>query len=1643
MPTKTRELDRQDDPLWLRTLPDGASLPPPVMTRAQVLPFGDLTWQNFERLCLRISATDGEAEACRLFGTQGQAQGGIDIYVRRRGSADYAVWQSKRRKSFGPIHVKAAVDDFLGGEWADKADRFVLCVQASLGSTQTLRGVEAQTARLSRKGIEFVPMDGERLSLELKSQPEIVDDFFGRPWVEWFCGASAAEALAGRLSREDLLHLRDRLRSCYAVHFSNVDPGVLSAVSVVTKTQALPLEHRYILPDLKEEITSEIMRESTTAESGPEEREDWPRERTRPSHHAAATDQPQWSRVPLDVWSGSVERNVILAGAGAGKSTLLRFLALDMLSPEPRLAALRRRWPDHLPVWVSFPFWTDRLTKRIGDGSVIDAIEAWFGMRVEDDLALLVRKALVDKRLLLLVDGLDEWPNETVANTALGLLREFVEIRDIPVIVTSRPHGFRLMTGIDSSWSISGLAPFSKSQQVDLASAWFVHLERSATVENDDTKALTSEERGRHRAKAFVAELGRSGDIAQLGSVPLLLTGLIALNIAQVRLPHNRFQAYAQLTNLFLQVHPDERQKAALALEPQFELDSTSRQHSFAALAYAIRSGVEGATPDAISMPAAVSVVANCLIGRIGLDRDDARRQAQSLLTIGEEVIGVLVRKSPREIGFFHRVFLDFLAANHLGSLGYDEQREIVQRHAADPLWRDVILCLLQLITRPAEVDGLIETVEGLSAKPAGAAARNVLLAEAAFGGSGCTPGMANRLADQIFAEIETGPWPTQRRELLDRAIDGLSSAVLKTQVSAKLGEWFPRWHSYGLASVFAEMADWPVDPDPLPVLWRGLHDEMPENRRAAAAALARRSSGDGDLKRQLERMVRAPASIGAAAAGVEALWRGWPDTQSTMEVINAARHSAAPLLEIVGIFGAVTLQHHTDDDFARLLEYIKDPDYRLIELLIEALIGGWKNDPRLKKEVLDRFGLGQVGSTFDVTLPVAIQGFPRDEEIAVKIADYIDRADLFFTGVRHPWHELTESFHDDTHVVQALERWVERKEKYREYEIAHAAKVAPTPTFKKALLECISEPTGLAFWPARALIDIWGPDDAEVRGAISAFADRPVERRQYVADLLPLVLSDKQRCRGLVLDVIDSPENIRIDFALAGLRRLGVDSTDQEAVELALSRDYIGERFLGENEASELIETFPNDARVIEIAKNHLRRYNGVLGTIARVYREDTEMRRSILAVAAPLQTNLRVAITERLGDRATFDDTSLGLLHDGKSEDEVEVVFRSVLGVAHARKTRFDVSTAYIGELREELRSIGPRMDARRPAALGALTFLERLDVFAMTKDLSGDKPVDFSIGWRHSAGSTFTFRFLAENWGNLVEAVGADQEMLDRLRFSHRDFLEEFGPHLGTNDRIKAFAFGLIDAESENGLPASTLRFVARERPGSGYLRQICERSLSHVASSSWSPWSSMTSRLTAAELLGRYFGGDDTLLQQLTERLGRRLDDEGAIAALCEGWPASEELKVVADRLKAESVPLSTPVTLKLVSTISSPIQVASIMSDVADRFSGDLWEAPSYWIPNLVRRLQADDEVFNLLSGRMAKNPTSGEKASLPRLLTRARGLSDDLRCWCNDEITRSERDNAIAEVGMDLVAGEHRIVCQSLMDVVTATDFSG
>lgn len=169
-PTADSEVAAADElPSWLSLPPTGDVLPP-VVSRAQTLPLSALTWENFERLCVRLALLEADIEHCQLYGVRGQDQHGIDLYGRLRAPIGaFAAYQCKNVRAFGATDLKSAVDTFLEGRWATSATRFVVCTTASLVGTSSADALEVQTTRLRERGIALIPWDSEAISLRLKS----------------------------------------------------------------------------------------------------------------------------------------------------------------------------------------------------------------------------------------------------------------------------------------------------------------------------------------------------------------------------------------------------------------------------------------------------------------------------------------------------------------------------------------------------------------------------------------------------------------------------------------------------------------------------------------------------------------------------------------------------------------------------------------------------------------------------------------------------------------------------------------------------------------------------------------------------------------------------------------------------------------------------------------------------------------------------------------------------------------------------------------------------------------------------------------------------------------------------------------------------------------------------------------------------------------------------------------------------------------------------------------------------------------------------------------------------------------------------------------------------------------------------------
>ena len=550
--------DPKDSSTWLPVpsylLVPSASpdLLPPVETRPQLLPVDQLSWENFERLCLRLLEQDSEpatAPVVRLYGVQGQAQSGIDMYASDRlvpGEVPlnrrFVALQARRIESLSPAVLESSVHDFLEGNWASVSRRFIYATSASARSTKLASAIKVLASRLIEESIEFVVWDEEAISTRLKEYPRLVDDFFGREWVRCFCGDAAAQSLGPRLDAAQVVSLRQDLARIYRAAFGVADSGQIAFRWAGTPT--VVLRDRFVTPDLvsstpqaaslpqpiddlgevgMDEHAQALLSEAAASNALAPDEDAWflrssGQEQRRP-------EGPRVSeRMPADQWIGRQSRQVIVGEPGAGKSTLLRYLVLDLLSDEPRWREVAARWGERLPVWLPFHFFTQRVAGHTGaEASVGETLKAWLEQHDSGHVWPLVEAALNDERLLLVVDGLDEWVSDEAGRYGITALETFADARVVPLLVSTRPFGLdRLTLGAD--WTHARIAPLTPAQQRLLASHYF-----HASVDTEDgPSAVGVIERS---VDDFLSQARGASDLRAISRIPLFLVLLVGLHL--------------------------------------------------------------------------------------------------------------------------------------------------------------------------------------------------------------------------------------------------------------------------------------------------------------------------------------------------------------------------------------------------------------------------------------------------------------------------------------------------------------------------------------------------------------------------------------------------------------------------------------------------------------------------------------------------------------------------------------------------------------------------------------------------------------------------------------------------------------------------------------------------------------------------------------------------------------------------------------------------------------------------------------------------------------------------------------------------------------------------------------------------------
>ena len=1489
-------------PAWLDMPPDAVSVKPPVTSRVQSLPFRELTWRNFERLVLRLVRRQENVRQCALYGTAGQRQEGLDILAVGDNSDVYSCYQCKNVATLGEADIHDTVATFLEGKWANTANTFVLCVAIPLQSTHQVDAIVEQGKRLERQGLQFVIWDGSEggvLSETLKRLPELVDDFFGRGWVSAFNGDEAADGLGERLDGQELARLRQRLGGLYETVFNRHDPGLR-----LSGLHRLRYVKRYVPVDLTEQTLLRIVGQpEQTLVGGPPREEPWNQAEREQSK---STDLRSWqgvieTRRPTLEWLSDKQQCVVLGEPGSGKSALLRYLALALLGTEaPEIADLDVNLLNRLPVWMSFARYT-AILKEQPNANVEDYVRGWLHQHSFDDTYPLFERALRHSNVLLLVDGLDEGASQSHRQEALDRILAFALSTGAAVICTSRPGGIGQMN-LPEAWSTGTIAAMDDDQVKALASRWF-----SVTELSDPPSSTYSatEKQAEDRASLFLNAVKEHVRTDELSRNPLLCQAMIEIYRFSHRLPEARVNIYDRIIDLLLSQHPAARAHAAYAETPAklLGIQEQELREILIRLAVDLQHNVAGKLQNVGHCRGVCAQFLRDDIYGLGLKHSEAERLARDTIEHLQSQYGLLVERSPGEIGFVHLSVQEYLTAESISRKEESVQLEWLNSVWVAPEWRECVTSwfgihgargnkgltgLAAVRLRDLGSSGEWQQLQSLE-----------LRTELACMDLGIPIGQSRKIVEEATRSVETSPFSLHRKALARSITLGAVGSGVSEECAAALQGWIPGRPSFSRARLLECFKSWQPANDLREILLRGLYDEHPHCRVAALDSLISVFGTSPELEEALTDMAIADPRPEYRATGLKGLAKRpeWADAAASAALANL--QSCSTVLLSVVCEAHVRLGCHNDDDLQRMWHIWSTGavDYWNVDEFTDALCTGWPRHQGLRESFTTALKESLALAGLEIPLLYLIRNFPGDDEIASVIAHHFDQHEFHLPlDSGRIWRSLVAHFRGHPLLGPALRRSLHAyKERHQAiYWHPHttpALIVIGDDTARDELLEAYLsvEPDMSRYWIAKTLIDGW-PGEQRVTSTLLQWASQDVDAAAPLASWAAELYPHPGDRRAWLTGLVETASARIVTNAMQALLDEFPDEDSRKLVEMrANGADiwyYHRIRIQGV-----LARHFPTHSTSVEIVERSLQEIDGPqIAEFAGSYEDHVTLRPKIMASAVAGPEDVRMTIAATLRDQPIDAEAMQFLTPDVLAEESGSV--RSGTLIARARTTkRQERKVQVLSDLLiEELASLGTYHEMRKRSALAALLELGHAERAVSTMAAAGD------LKWRYYLPDslnrdTTSLNAIIDKWHelkpwlssmNLEDTLPMEDivsrgygSLLDNATLPRRE-LEEYLKHPWSG-----------------GDPTNYFMDMARRFPKTVFLRDQLLESFDDQKQIY-----NLNYRTTfvAARLLLAHFNSDPDVATELASKIestrhSYRVISAGVLAILSLGWPES--------------------------------------------------------------------------------------------------------------------------------------------------------
>lgn len=1461
----------------------------------------------------------------------------------------------------------------------------------------------------------------------IKEHPELVDDFFGRPWVKAFNGNDAAERLSNRkLTREQKARARTSIRTLYDTHFQLVDGGLPVATSTFHgAVKRLAVFDRYVEPTLE-------MIESIVEMSAPSAPSLGIGDATPAHTYFRRRDVSR--KMPLSEALGAApERLVLLGGAGLGKSAALRVMVHDLLGEETRFPVLAKRLGQRLPLLLPFAYLSGYFAEKESP-SIDEAVKSWLQvLGAKDEVLVLLESMVADDRLMLLIDGLDEWQNREVAVATMTALVTYAHTRRLPLIATARPLGFEQISDLGPEWVRAKLMPLSSSQQRFFMDYWFRHFYES--LPQLDAQAL--QQAIERDEEDFTRELADDSDLSELSSVPLLLNVLIYLRLSNRALPNSRLTALEELVKALMEEQPKRRAQSAMQIADRSAARSRHVRLGLEYLSYCIHREPNSLV---LSNDRATELLNDYFQTQRGLPSSEAEEWSARVLELGKGDFGVLVAPQQDHVGMLHRIFQEYLAAKYISHLSLDRIRHYCTEVGRKAPWNEVTCTLLQLLERPDDVDGLLELLRAPVSDILDQPSQQILLARLAAAETNASRSKLYELSMEVFGWIECGRWMPLRLALVREITAGISSEQIGPLVAARAKRWFPgrlRW-----------LFDIPVGASTLPTeetaddLWIALHncDSSYEYRRIIEA-LVRIKCQRTTLESDFMGILQEGAESGLMAAALYGLCIGWPENPTIPDLLGAASTSPAKELRLVAWLMRFRRGERTNDVRNGLFHFCQEGQWLWPweEDVLDALVNAWPREPQFKQSALDRIGAIGYPSTWapKPALEYILRAYPGDDEVAAMIAKELSRTEdghsNFSIQDARDW--LLAGFKQHRLIVPAAEAWLNdaKNVMHNPLEVAVIAQLGGTAKCRQALLTWLRQGNSMPAWIISTLEEMVGSDNPEFQAALCDYISD--ERRlSDSVRWLHLVIRDQKQLSDVLRKIMLGRDINDSQYALGRL----IEIESRNAPDLwAVVKDRLqndpdghywrlGHRFF--------LKTWPEQPLLRSLVKATVFGENIDRQLIYEIFGKDIEIRALLDSALRVLHEDLRIEFIRAIEPlvRRNFA-AAVEIASAFKNEPNGEA--RTIAARAYVKHCiQHSRSVAELtGSLRADLIGLFSGWEERRQAAVAGLLELGKADIIAAQQEF--EHPIRLSS----HAGAGHNWEFVSsvvENWESLARAMPDIWE-----RFSHSPTIAAELAKCGKGAQVMGEA-KLYEEAVRGGkqLDTDTVRALIALHGRSTLLRELFATRLQHFRPGQ--PQSIMVIEGAAYHAMGAYlaehFYGDAFLLPVLRgiAATGIIIRDVGLVA-LCRGWPDAPEITAASQHLTEMLDRGAEPFSAWLFATKADDQLMASYIVRYPSKLRASYFDDARQGLAAVRSRLESDrlcrDATFAQLKGITDLFTMIG----VSRLLAPAMRNDRAFREWISEQLRfTQETHHVLAPLAFDALTNRARPVKHALLEAV-------